>query len=123
MHTLIPGWLRIQVLRNYGFFQGMFSESLGSFGTHITLIIGALVTAAIVVWAWKTPSGKTLRHGGFACMIGGALGNILDRAIYGYVLDFLQVGPLGVYNLADFALMLGAGLLLIDFWRTESGGA
>jgi signal peptidase II len=56
----------------------------------------------------------------FALIIGGALGNLIDRLVYGHVIDFIDVyyktWHWPTFNIADSAITLGAGLLLLDAW-------
>lgn len=122
VHTLIPGLIRILVVRNRGFFQGILGPELGSGAPWLSLLVAGIALALLTLLAWRSPAAKTARHLGFACMIGGALSNSLDRLIHGYVLDLIQIGPLGVYNFADFALLGGAGVVLADYWRKDPGG-
>lgn len=119
VETLIPGILEIMVLRNYGFFQGLFDRFAPERTVLLATVLVALIIAGLVWWARSTQQAKTMRHLGIACMIGGALANGMDRLIHGYVLDFLAIGPLGVYNIADVAVIGGAGLMLRDFWRKQ----
>jgi len=64
-----------------------------------------------------------LIRGGLALVLGGALGNLYDRAAYGTVTDFIEVYA-GVhyfpaFNVADSAISVGAALLILDMWRTR----
>ena len=65
-------------------------------------------------------------HLGFALVIGGAVGNLIDRAMNGYVIDYFlfhtPVWSFAVFNLADAAITIGAGLIILDellVWRRE----
>jgi signal peptidase II len=79
-------------------------------------ILVAVALGALVVWWWRAAS--VLVRTGLACCIGGAASNALDRAIYGAVADFFHfhIGAWSFYifNLADVAITLGVGLLLLD---------
>lgn len=89
------------------------------------LIVLALIISGFVLW-WVRNSEATglgLAGGGF--LIGGALANVLDRVIYGYVLDFLNMSCCGinnpfVFNLADVFIFLGA-FLMVFFVKDEKG--
>lgn len=90
-------------------------------GSNSDVLLGAviLVTIAILVlWVRATEGGK-LATVGFALIVGGAIGNIIDRIFHGEVVDFLRLHfgdrDLFVFNLADFALTLGPILLIIAF--------
>ena len=114
--AVLPGVIEIRVVRNPGVFQGLFSEP-GALPLLLSLSTTAVLCALLVYLAWRSDPAKSMRHWAFACMIGGAFANGLDRAVHGYVLDFLSMGPLGIYNLADFAVLAGAGIFLIDLWK------
>jgi len=85
----------------------------------------ALIIAGLVVWLWRGARG--LSAIGLGLVIGGALGNLVDRLVHGAVADFfwlhteLPVGPLAnyVFNVADVAITFGVGLLLLDSFRAE----
>ncbi|HVY51324.1 MAG TPA: signal peptidase II [Devosia sp.] len=79
-------------------------------------ILVVVALGALVVWWWRAAS--VLVRAGLACCIGGAASNALDRVIYGQVADFFHF-HLGewsfyIFNLADAAITLGVGLLLLD---------
>ena len=108
--TLIAGWLSIRVIRNpsgfLGFVQGPAALAV------MALILGFLMTAA-----WFSNPTNPMRCYGFACMIGGALGNLTDRLVRGYVVDFLELWRLPVFNLADLSIVVGMLLIVIDLYR------
>jgi signal peptidase II len=88
-----------------------------------------LVTLALVVWLLRLQHRERLLAAGLALVIGGALGNLIDRVIYGHVVDFIQVylpfiplrlfNPWPAFNVADSAITLGVILLLIETLRGE----
>ena len=83
--------------------------------------IALVVSVFIVYWLKRTPQTPTVHKLGLACVLGGALGNAIDRLYYGYVIDFLDF-HLGVwhfpaFNLADSAITCGAILLLLTMWK------
>lgn len=92
-----------------------------------TLIAISLCVIAFVLWLWRTsPPSRVISHFGFALVIGGAIGNLIDRAMYGYVIDYFlfhtPVWSFAVFNLADAAITVGAGLIILDellTWRRE----
>lgn len=98
---------------NFGLFDG------GSDGARWFLIVLALAICAFVLfWARRTDLGPW-GHAAAGLLIGGALANVLDRLIYGYVLDFLNMSCCGinnpfVFNLADVFIFAGAvGLVFL----------
>ena len=103
-----------------------FSMFAGS-GT-LTLIIAMLAITAIVLYLWaRADEGGRLAAAGYALIVGGAVGNLIDRIVHGYVIDFLLLHfgerTLFVFNLADAALTLGPVLVLavLVFGRRPAG--
>jgi len=93
------------------------------------LIAISLLVIAFVLWLWRTsPPDRVISHIGFALVIGGALGNLIDRAMYGYVIDYFlfhtPAWSFAVFNLADAAITIGAGLIILDellaWWRERA---
>jgi signal peptidase II len=77
-----------------------------------------LGAAALIVWMLRAHSGQKLFAFALASILGGALGNVLDRVLYGYVVDFLDFHYMGwhfpAFNLADSAITMGAVCLIVD---------
>lgn len=87
--------------------------------------IALVATVVIVRLLWKHPQ-QGVFCAALACILGGALGNAIDRMIYGHVVDFLlfywQDWHFPAFNVADIAITVGAGLLILDEilrWRRE----
>ena len=105
---------------NPGISYGLFPPS-GHLGTF--LLIGLSVVAVIVLgWLlWRTASCSLAI--GYGLIIGGALGNLVDRVIYGQVADFFHFYGFGydwyVFNIADLAITLGAMAILYDVLKPE----
>jgi len=79
------------------------------------------VAAAFIVWLLKRHGGQRLFGWALALILGGAVGNVVDRIWHGYVVDFVQVHWHGSYfpsfNVADSAISIGAALLVVDELR------
>ena len=77
-----------------------------------------LAAAVFIVWMLKSHAGQRLFAFAMACILAGAIGNVIDRVIYGYVVDFLQFHYAGWYfpsfNLADSAITIGAMAMILD---------
>jgi len=77
-----------------------------------------LAAAAVIVWMLKNHPGQRLFCFALACILGGAVGNVIDRLLYGYVVDFLDFHWAGMhfpaFNVADSAISLGAACLILD---------
>ena len=77
-----------------------------------------LVAAVVIVWMLKGHPGQRLFCFALACILGGAVGNVIDRVLYGYVVDFLDFHWAGMhfpaFNVADSAISVGAACLILD---------
>jgi signal peptidase II len=125
--VVVPNFFHLIHVRNTGAAFGMLAEAPD--WVRVTVLIGFSSTAvlALVYFLWKVSGSK--RYGGWclrfglALILGGALGNIFDRAFHGNVVDFLDffIGSWHWYtfNIADSAICVGTGLMLIDLWRTN----
>jgi signal peptidase II len=81
--------------------------------------LAVAVSLAIVVWLWRIRRDRLLvLSSGLSLVLGGAIGNVIDRVRFGYVVDFIQVliagWPFPSFNVADSAITVGATLLIID---------
>jgi signal peptidase II len=104
----LGGLLRITHVRNSGAAFGVFQ------GRQPLLIAAALAAAVIVVVFYPRVSVRNWpARFGLALGLGGALGNLIDRLRFGGVVDFLEVGPWPVFNLADTAIVVGVALILL----------
>jgi signal peptidase II len=82
-------------------------------------LIAIAVSAIFTVWLWRLrETRQVVLPVGIALVIGGAIGNVLDRVRLGHVVDFIQVliagWPFPSFNIADSAITVGAALLIID---------
>ena len=86
-----------------------------------------IVAAGFIVWMLRSHPAQKLFCFAVTMIMGGALGNVIDRLLHGYVVDFIQVHAGGWYfpsfNLADSAITLGAILLILDELRRVRRGA
>jgi len=114
----------LALFRTYN--TGIAFSMFQSFGDTGLVVIAVLVVAFVLYLATRTPAGHVLARIGFALIIGGALGNLIDRAAYGHVIDYIlfhtPVWSFAVFNLADAFISVGAVLVLFDEligWRHE----
>ena len=96
-----------------------FSFLAGASGWQRWFFIGlGIVAAGFIVWMLRSHGGQRLFAWALALILGGALGNVIDRLLHGYVVDFIQVHYAGWYfpsfNVADSAISVGAALLILD---------
>jgi len=77
-----------------------------------------IAAALFILWMLKSHAGQKLFSFALACILGGAVGNVIDRTLYGYVVDFLDFHYAGwhfpAFNIADSAITLGAICLVLD---------
>ena len=81
-------------------------------------IVG-VAAAVFIVWLLRRHSGQKLFSFALACILGGAIGNVFDRLVHGYVVDFIQLHWKATYyfpafNIADSAITIGAACLILD---------
>jgi signal peptidase II len=112
----ITSWFNLVRVHNSG---AAFSFLAGASGWQRWFFVG-LGTAAsgFIVWMLKKHPGQKLFCFAVTMIMGGAIGNVVDRLLHGYVVDFIQVHYGGWYfpsfNLADSAITLGAICLILD---------
>ena len=108
---------------------GIAFSMLSDFGS-VGLVVVTLAVVGFVGWiAARTGPGQRLARLGFALIVGGAIGNLIDRAWLGYVVDYilfhLPSWSFAVFNLADAFITVGAGLVILDeflAWRRARAG-
>lgn len=97
-----------------------FSFLAGASGWQRWFFIGlGLAAAVFIVWMLRSHGGQRLFAWALALILGGALGNVVDRMLHGYVVDFIQVHWGSRYffpsfNVADSAISVGAAMLILD---------
>ena len=94
-----------------------FLAGAGGWQRWFFTVIG-VVAAGVIIWLLKSHSGQKLFAFAMACILGGAVGNVIDRVLYGYVVDFLDFHWRGwhfpAFNIADSAITIGAVCLILD---------
>jgi signal peptidase II len=123
---LLP-FLSLLRAHNTGIAFSLFSE----FGGAVLIAVMIVVMLFIAWLATRTDPRQRLARTGFALVIGGALGNLIDRISLGHVVDYIlfHVGSwsFAIFNLADAFITIGAGLVLLDealgWWRSRRAGA
>jgi signal peptidase II len=104
-----------------------FSFLAGASGWQRWFFVGlGAVAAGFIVWMLRSHGGQKMFAWALALILGGALGNVIDRLLHGYVVDFIQVHWADrffpSFNLADSAITLGAILLIVDELRRVRKG-
>ena len=123
----LNSWLELTLAWNPGVSYSLFSAHSQA-GRLALLGFTALAVMALALWLWRAQS--LVSAVALGALIGGALGNALDRARFGAVADFIHFhigafSPFGVFNIADMAIFAGVALLLYDtvFPAAQSGGS
>jgi len=118
---LIP-YFQLTYMRNQG---AAFSFLSGAGGWQRWFFIGLAVIASVFICFWLKKLNRSQRWEAIAwsLVLGGALGNLIDRILYGYVIDFLDV-YIGdwhwpAFNVADSAITLGVAMLLLDSFKPQ----
>ena len=96
-----------------------FLADAGGWQRWFFVALSSGVSAVIAVWLWRIRSaGQTVLAAGLALVLGGAIGNLIDRILLGHVTDFIQVWfgswAFPSFNVADAGISVGATLLIID---------
>ncbi|WP_339338006.1 signal peptidase II [uncultured Oceanicoccus sp.] len=95
-----------------------FLADAGGWQRWFFTIVSAVVSLVLVVWLVRLRSSQTLMIASLSCILGGAIGNLWDRIVLGYVVDFIsihyQTWYFPTFNVADMAISIGAGLMILD---------
>jgi signal peptidase II len=118
--VVLPSVLNFTLLHNTGAAFSLLANASGwQRGFFITL--GIVVSVALVVWLWRLPRGEKFLPLALSLIIGGAIGNVIDRIAHGYVIDFIHAhwgdAYFPAFNIADSAITIGAALLIFDAFR------
>lgn len=103
-----------------------FLSGAGGWQRWLFAILAVLVSGVLVAWIRELRSRQWVLGLGLALVLGGALGNLVDRLLLGYVVDFISVHYAGRYfptfNIADAAISVGAALIVVDsLWGQTPG--
>jgi signal peptidase II len=119
--VVIDGFVHLTYVRNRGAAFGLFSDADLPFQSMLFSAVSLLALGAIAAYFFKLPDGSRLARAALALVMGGALGNLIDRARLGSVIDFVDVfwGPhhWPAFNVADSAISVGVALLVLDMLR------
>lgn len=124
-YEVIPNLFQIVHTKNRGIAFGIFNDSSSEMSSFLLIGFSLLILGFIGTLLWQYSRGFEREHWslryGLAMVLGGALGNLYDRLAHGSVTDFLNVHwgvhHFPVFNVADSAITVGAGFLLLDLWR------
>jgi signal peptidase II len=127
---LVPN-LNLTLMFNEGAAFSFLSDA-GGWQRWLFAGFAALVTGVLVAWLLRLKAGERLLAAALALVVGGAIGNLIDRVLLGHVIDFVQVylpiiplsmfNPWPAFNVADSAISVGVVLLLIETLRAQPAG-
>jgi len=100
------GFIRLTYVRNTGVAFGLFQDQ------GIILAIIPFLAVAAMIWLYRSsPMPPILMRAALGLQMGGAIGNLIDRLRLGFVVDFVDVGPWPVFNVADSSIVVGIAVL------------
>ena len=121
---IIPGFFRLTHLENRGAAFGLFADSPSPWKIGALVLFSVIALVVVSTLLWKNSHTMTSTGIGLALILGGAVGNLWDRLVSRQVVDFLlfYVGPhqWPAFNVADSAIVVGAGLLVFEILFTKS---
>ena len=123
---VIPGFFRLTHVENRGAAFGIFADSPSEWKIAALVMFSIVALAIVSVLLWRNSHSMHTTGIGLALILGGAVGNLWDRLLSGRVVDFLlfYVGQYQwpAFNVADSAIVVGAGLLVVEilFGKTSS---
>jgi signal peptidase II len=126
---IIPGFFRLTHTENTGAAFSLFADSTAPWKTGLLIAFSVVALMVVGLLLWKNNHAHLATGVGLSLIMGGALGNLWDRASSGRVVDFLlfyvQRYQWPVFNLADSAIVVGAGLLVLEivFGQTRQVGS
>ena len=121
--TVVSSFFNLVRVHNSGAAFSFLASASGWQRWFFTAI--GLLAAGLIVWMLRSHAGQKLFAFALACILGGAVGNVIDRILYGYVVDFLDFhwswlspvfsgGHFPAFNIADAAITVGATCLILD---------
>jgi signal peptidase II len=120
---VIPGFFDIVHSENRGVAFGLFNDGATNWSTGLLSLFALIAVLVIAALLWNGSRLDRLSLAGLSLILGGAAGNLFDRIAWGHVTDFLEffIGDYHwpTFNLADSAIVIGSGLLLIELLRAK----
>ena len=93
--------------------------------TWLLIIVSLIIISFIIFYIFKNKPKNKFDMVGYSLVLGGAIGNFIDRIVYGYVIDFLDFNIFGydypIFNIADTFIVVGVIILCIFTWRCSDG--
>jgi len=135
---IVPGFFNLTYSRNRGGLFGYFSNLTDPWRTVLLTLLPLIAIGLITLFIVRSDDTHRPTHIGLGLILGGAVGNLIDRLFRGEVVDFLDVYASSegladwlvrtfgtahwpTFNIADSAIVVGASLLILDLFRPEGG--
>lgn len=116
--TVIPGFFDLTRVHNTGAAFGMLNDVDFPLKSAALALVATAALAGVALYAAMLPPEQWLARIGLACILGGAAGNLIDRVTLGFVVDFFDFYAGGwhfwAFNVADAAITVGVGLMILD---------
>jgi signal peptidase II len=123
--TIVPGLIDFTHVRNTGAAFGILNTADFPFKTVVIALIATAALVGVGMYAASLAHHQLVARAGLALIIGGAAGNLLDRVLVGSVVDFVDVywrnWHFWAFNVADAAITVGVGIMILDMLTLESG--
>ncbi len=107
---LMP-YVRLLHINNTGAAFGMFKNA-----NPVFMVLAVIVSAAIIYYYPRVPAEEKVVRFALSLQLAGAVGNLIDRIIFGAVTDFISVGDFAIFNVADSSITVGVVILLLAVW-------
>lgn len=111
--------LNMTLVYNEGAAFSILSDA-GGWQRWFFIALSIVISIALVYWLRNVDKSRVYLAWGLALILGGAIGNLIDRSLYGHVIDFIDVyysiWHYPAFNIADSAIFVGAGLLILDMF-------
>ena len=122
--SVIPGFFRITHVENRGAAFGLFADSPSQWKIAILVLFSIVALAIVIAMLWRNSHSMNTTAIALSLILGGALGNLWDRLVSGKVVDFLlfyiRQYQWPAFNVADSAIVIGAGLLVLEILLFKS---
>lgn len=121
----VTSWFNLTLAQNEGAAFSLLADA-GGWQRWFFSAVAVVISGVLLVWLWRLPNRSRLLPSALMLVLGGAIGNLIDRVRFGYVIDFIDVHYQGwhwpAFNIADSAIVLGVILLLIDGFLPRRAG-
>ena len=120
---VIPGLFNIVRSENRGMAFGILNDSTSDWPTTLLIVLSAAAVVFVAAMLWHGQRLDRFSFWGLTLIMGGAAGNVIDRAVWGRVTDFLEfyIGSYHwpTFNVADSCIVIGSGLLILELLKPK----